>query len=116
MPNNIEIGVKKKIVFLLLSLIYFVNNILKSLAFKVINYFLAVIHEYLNKEENSIPRAGAVALGGMAGIIFGIRGGIFRKLTYGLIGSGAMASICYPKEAEQVAQQALVEAKKGANG
>lgn len=55
-----------------------------------------------------------MVLGGMAGIIFGIRGGIIRKLVYGTIGTGAMGSICYPKEAEKIAQQSLVEAKKAA--
>lgn len=75
----------------------------------------AVIHDYLNREENHIPRAGAVILGGMSGIIMGIRGGIFRKLVYGLIGTGAMGSVCYPKETEQITQRALVEAKKGVN-
>lgn len=77
--------------------------------------FLAVIHDYLNREENHIPRAGAVILGGMSGIIMGIRGGIFRKLFYGMIGTGVMGSICYPKETEEIAQVALVEAKKGVN-
>lgn len=71
------------------------------------------IHEYLNREENRIPRAGAVILGGMSGIIMGIRGGIFRKAFYGLIGTGIMGSICYPKETEEIAQVALGEAKKG---
>lgn len=74
-----------------------------------------MIHDYLSKEENSIPRAGAVVLGGMTGVIMGIRGGVFRKLFYGLIGTGVMGSICYPKEAEEVAQAGLVEARKAAN-
>lgn len=51
----------------------------------------------------------------MSGIIFGIRGGIIRKLFYGMIGTGAMGSICYPKETEEIAQVALTEAKKGVN-
>lgn len=66
----------------------------------------------MNKEENSIPRVGAVILGGMSGIIMGVRGGILRKIFYGSIGSGIMGSICYPKDAEKIAQQSLVEVKK----
>lgn len=45
----------------------------------------------------------------------GIRGGIFRKLFYGLIGTGVMGSICYPTQTEEIAQVALNEAKKGVN-
>lgn len=73
------------------------------------------IHDYLSREENHIPRAGAVILGGMSGIIMGIRGGFIRKLFYGMIGTGIMGSVCYPKETEEIAQMALVEAKKGVN-
>lgn len=51
----------------------------------------------------------------MTGVIMGIRGGIFRKLFYGLIGTGAMGSVCYPKEAGELAQIGLVEARKAAN-
>lgn len=54
-------------------------------------------------------------MGAMAGIIMGIRGGLIRKLFYGMIGTGVMGSICYPKETEEVAQTVLVEAKKGVN-
>lgn len=71
------------------------------------------VHDYLSREENHIPRAGAVVLGAMSGIIMGIRGGIFRKAFYGLIGTGIMGSICYPKETEEITQVALGEAKKG---
>lgn len=45
----------------------------------------------------------------------GIRGGIIRKLFYGMVGTGIMGSICYPKETEEIAQVALVEVKKGVN-
>lgn len=68
--------------------------------------------DYLNEKDNTIPRVGAIAVGGMAGAIFGIRRGFFRKLIYMSIGSGTMASICYPREAEMYAQHGLVEAKK----
>uniref|UniRef100_A0A1B0CLJ4 MICOS complex subunit n=2 Tax=Lutzomyia longipalpis TaxID=7200 RepID=A0A1B0CLJ4_LUTLO len=70
------------------------------------------IRNYLNEEQNTIPRIGAVAIGGLTGFIFGLRGGIFRRLFYGSLGAGAIAAICYPKEAEKVSQQGLAEAKK----
>ncbi|XP_059608387.1 MICOS complex subunit Mic27 [Phlebotomus argentipes] len=70
------------------------------------------IRNYLNEEQNTIPRIGAVAIGGLTGFIFGLRGGIFRRLFYGSIGAGAIAAVCYPKEAEKVTQEALTEAKK----
>ena len=74
--------------------------------------FVLDIYEYLNQKDNSLPRAGAITLGGLSGIILGLRGGFFKRLIYGSIGAGAIASVCYPKEAEIYAQQALVESKK----
>lgn len=38
--------------------------------------------DFLRQEENAIPRVGAVAVGGLAGLIFGLRGGFFKKLIY----------------------------------
>ncbi|XP_053695883.1 MICOS complex subunit MIC27 [Sabethes cyaneus] len=70
------------------------------------------IRDYLNKEDNTLPRVGAIAIGGLSGFIFGLRGGFFRKLLYTSIGGGGVASICYPQEAEMYAQHGLVEAKK----
>jgi MICOS complex subunit MIC27 len=70
------------------------------------------MRDYLNEPDNTVPRAGAIAVGGLAGLIFGVRGGFFRKLIYTSIGAGGVASICYPKEAEIYAQKSLVEGKK----
>ncbi|XP_055607513.1 MICOS complex subunit Mic27 [Uranotaenia lowii] len=73
------------------------------------------IRDYLNEEDNTLPRVGAIAVGGLAGLIFGLRGGFFRRLIYMSIGAGGVASVCYPEEAEKYAQQGLVEGKKYAN-
>uniref|UniRef100_A0A182VRV6 MICOS complex subunit n=1 Tax=Anopheles minimus TaxID=112268 RepID=A0A182VRV6_9DIPT len=70
------------------------------------------IHDYLHQEDNTMPRVGAIAIGGMAGLIFGLRGGFFKRIIYTSIGAGGVASICYPQEAEMYAQHGLVEAKK----
>ncbi|XP_058059108.1 MICOS complex subunit MIC27 [Anopheles bellator] len=70
------------------------------------------IHDYLNQEDNTMPRVGAIAIGGLAGLIFGLRGGFFKRVIYTSIGAGGVASVCYPQEAEMYAQHGLVEAKK----
>lgn len=67
--------------------------------------------DYLNEPENTLPRAGAIALGAASGFVIGLRHGFIRRLLYTTIGGGALASICYPKEAEVYAQKGLAEAK-----
>jgi hypothetical protein len=59
------------------------------------------IRDYLQQEDNNLPRIGAVAVGGLSGVILGIRGGFFRKLFYGSVVGGGVASICYPREARK---------------
>lgn len=71
-----------------------------------------VIRNYLNEEQNTIPRIGAVAIGGLTGFIFGLRGGIIRRLFYGSLGAGAIAAVCYPKEAEKLSHEGLGELKR----
>lgn len=60
-----------------------------------------------------MPRTGAIAIGGLSGFIFAARGGFIKKVLYTTIGAGAVASLCYPRQAEQVAKDALFEARKG---
>lgn len=69
----------------------------------------------MNEEDNTLHRVGAVAIGGLAGLIFGLRGGFIRKLLYTSIGAGGVASICYPKEAKIYSEKALVEGQKYAH-
>lgn len=68
--------------------------------------------KYLGEEDATAPKAGAIALGGLTGIIFGLRGGLFKKTLYGTVGAGIMASICYPKEAKEYSEIAYEEGKK----
>lgn len=68
--------------------------------------------DYLNEPANTMPRVGAIAIGGLAGMIFAVRGGFIRKVLYTGVGAGGIASLCYPKEAEHYGQIALQEAKK----
>ena len=67
---------------------------------------------FLKEEENYLPRIGAISLGGLTGIIFGLRGGWIRRITYGAAGSLAMSALCYPRQASEVSQEALIYAKK----
>lgn len=68
--------------------------------------------KYLAEEENTTPKYGAIAIGGLAGYIFGLRGGLFRRAVYSTVGALGMASICYPKEAAQYYQLSVLEAKR----
>lgn len=60
-----------------------------------------------------MPRTGAIAIGGLSGFIFAARGGFIKKVLYTTVGAGAVASLCYPRQAEQFAKEALFEARKG---
>lgn len=69
--------------------------------------------DYLNQPHNLMPRTGAIAIGGLSGFIFAARGGSIKKLLYTTIGAGAVASLCYPRQAEEFAKEALFETRKG---
>ncbi|KAK9686673.1 Apolipoprotein O [Popillia japonica] len=71
--------------------------------------------EYLQEEDNTVPRAGAIAIGGMAGFILGLRGGFFRRLLFTSTGALGMAAICYPNEAAEYSEIAGKEAKRYIN-
>nr|XP_022918875.1 MICOS complex subunit MIC27 [Onthophagus taurus] len=66
--------------------------------------------EYLQQEDNTTPRYGAIAVGGLAGFILGLRGGKFRKLLFTTIGALGMAAVCYPTEAAEYSEQIKEEA------
>lgn len=40
------------------------------------------IIQYLREEENKQTRYGAVAMGGLTGLIFGLRGGFIRVIMF----------------------------------
>lgn len=60
----------------------------------------SLLLDYLREENNMLPRIGAVGIGGLAGLIFSLRGGKFKKVIYTTTGIIAAASICYPKETQ----------------
>ncbi|KAJ9573530.1 hypothetical protein L9F63_009094, partial [Diploptera punctata] len=66
---------------------------------------------FLREEATTVHRAGAIGVGGLAGIIMGLRGGWFRRLLYGSTGAAAMAAICYPHESAEIGQESLQLAK-----
>lgn len=70
-----------------------------------------VLVQYLNEPDNTLPRAGAIAIGTAAGYILGLRHGAIRRLLYTGIGGGALASLCYPKDAQVYGDLALNELK-----
>lgn len=70
-----------------------------------------VLFDYLNEPSNTMPRAGAIALGAATGYVFGLRNGFIRRMLYTTFGTAGMASICYPQDAEIYAQKGLTEAK-----
>ncbi|KAF2896043.1 hypothetical protein ILUMI_10136 [Ignelater luminosus] len=67
---------------------------------------------YLQQEDNTTPKYGAIAVGGIAGLIFGLRGGFFKRTIYASTGALGMAALCYPKEAAEYSQIGITEAKR----
>ncbi|XP_028049592.2 MICOS complex subunit MIC27 isoform X1 [Monomorium pharaonis] len=57
--------------------------------------------DYLREESNVMPRMGAIAIGGIAGLVLGLRGRKFKRIMYSSAGALTMAAICYPKKAEE---------------
>lgn len=62
---------------------------------------LKFIIDYLQDEANLMPRIGAVGIGGLSGLILGLRGGILKKLFYTTAGASVVGCICFPKEAKE---------------
>lgn len=57
--------------------------------------------DYLREESNVMPRMGAIGIGGLTGLILGLRGRTFKRLVYSSTGALTMGAICYPKKAEE---------------
>lgn len=66
----------------------------------------------MGQEDNTTPKVGAIAIGGLTGLILGLRGGFFKRTLYASIGATAMAAVCYPKEASEYSEIGFQEAKK----
>ncbi|KAJ8733717.1 hypothetical protein PYW07_014268 [Mythimna separata] len=73
------------------------------------------IFKYLREEENKQVRYGAVAMGGLTGFIFGLRGGIIRRVFYAGVGTTAMGYVCFPEETREIMKDNSVLAKKYIN-
>ncbi|GBP66286.1 MICOS complex subunit MIC27 [Eumeta japonica] len=75
----------------------------------------AWIVKYLREEENKEQRLGAVAMGGLTGFIFGLRGGVIRRVFYATVGTGIMGSICFPEKTSEIAGYTLTEGRHYVN-
>ncbi|CAK1548739.1 unnamed protein product [Leptosia nina] len=73
------------------------------------------IIQYLREEENKQTRYGAVAMGGLTGFIFGLRGGLIRRIFYSSLGTTAMGYVCFPEETKQIMSENGVLAKQYIN-
>ncbi|XP_056642518.1 MICOS complex subunit MIC27 isoform X1 [Diorhabda sublineata] len=67
---------------------------------------------YLRQEDNTLPKVGAIGIGALTGLIFGLRGGLFKKTLYMTTGALGMSAVCYPKEASEYSKVGMTEAKK----
>ncbi|CAB3221086.1 unnamed protein product [Arctia plantaginis] len=70
---------------------------------------------YLREEDNKEVRYGAVAMGGLTGFIFGLRGGIIRRVIYAGAGTTVMGLVCFPEETKDILQKNSVLAKQYIN-
>lgn len=67
----------------------------------VIKYFFLVVVDYLQDESNLLPRVGAVGIGGLSGLVLGLRGGFIKRLLYTTTGAGIVGTICFPRETKE---------------
>lgn len=64
-------------------------------------FVVSALLDYLREESNVMPRMGAIGIGGLTGLILGLRGRTFKRLVYSSTGALTMAALCYPKKAEE---------------
>ncbi|CAH1115583.1 unnamed protein product [Psylliodes chrysocephalus] len=67
---------------------------------------------YLQEENNTLPKVGAIGIGALTGLIFGLRGGYIKRTLYATIGALGIGAVCYPKEASEYGQIGVIEGKK----
>lgn len=58
----------------------------------------------MRDEGNLVSRVGAIAAGGLVGLIAARKGRFFKKLIYVSAGVAGIGSVCYPQEAKVVAK------------
>jgi hypothetical protein len=46
-------------------------------------------------------------LGGLAGLVMGLRSGLFKRTFYATAGAAAMAALCYPREAAEITDETI---------
>jgi len=63
-------------------------------------FFIALL-DYIREENNFMPRIGTIGIGGLAGLISGLRGRTLKRIVYSSAGAITMAAICYPKKTER---------------
>ncbi|CAH0600195.1 unnamed protein product [Chrysodeixis includens] len=73
------------------------------------------IFKYLREEENKEVRYGAVAMGGLTGLIFGLRGGLIKRVIYAGAGTTGMGLVCFPDETRDVLKSNSTLAKQYIN-
>ncbi|XP_044750538.1 MICOS complex subunit MIC27 isoform X2 [Coccinella septempunctata] len=67
---------------------------------------------YLRQENNTVPKVGAIAIGGLTGLILSLRKGFFKRTLYTAAGATVMTAICYPKQTSEYSQIGMREGKK----
>lgn len=60
---------------------------------------------YIREDSAVLPRATIITVAGLGGIVAGYKGGLIRKAVYASIGMTAAASVCYPREAEDITKR-----------
>ncbi|XP_053601230.1 MICOS complex subunit MIC27 isoform X2 [Plodia interpunctella] len=73
------------------------------------------IVKYLREEENKDVRYGAVVMGGLTGLIFGLRGGFIRRVIYTGVGTTTMGLVCFPEDTKEIVKSNGVLAKQYIN-
>ncbi|KAL3281909.1 hypothetical protein HHI36_005114 [Cryptolaemus montrouzieri] len=67
---------------------------------------------YLRQENNTAPKVGAIAIGGLTGLILSLRKGYFKKTLYVTSGALAMSAVCFPKQTSEYLEVGVQEGKK----
>lgn len=75
-------------------------------------HFIEGTLNYLRQENSTAPKVGAIAIGGLTGLILSLRKGYFKRTLYTLAGASAMTAICYPKQTNEYTQIGMREGKK----
>ncbi|CAG9826355.1 unnamed protein product [Diabrotica balteata] len=66
---------------------------------------------YLRKEENVLPRVGAITIGALTGFLCGIRGRYVKRTVYATTGALGVAAMCYPEQAAEYTKVVITQAK-----